>query len=221
MNQALAAEGNPDNYGDYAFLRSPYGLSLKRGMGAWADRVCWGGDNYEKDVEDLVAAGFRYVGFRPHNTMGAAQSLAWRGSRSTNAQADWNTQSSLTAGGFNQNQEDILWPLVGAGEDEEKPLIAQPAITAFGWTNGVATVTFSVSVTNGVPLEDGDYVWRVQYSSALDTIGEGRTSAIDVEGGIAADADGTPAAFTFELDLSDSAADANFIRLVATPADEW
>ena len=132
MNAALADETDTGRYGDYVFLDAPYGLTLKRSMGAYVDRVCWGGDNYQKDVEDLVAAGFRYIGFRTHSTMGSAYSLAWRGSRSSNDTADWNTQASLTTGGFNADQEDVLWPLAYEEEETVPPLIAQPVITDFG-----------------------------------------------------------------------------------------
>ena len=132
MNAALAEETDTGKYGDYVCLDSPYGLTLKRKMGAYVDRVCWGGDNYQKDVEDLVAAGFRYIGFRTHSTMGSAYSLAWRGSRSNNDTADWNTQSSLTTGGFNENEEMILWPLAYEEPEVVPPLISQPVVTAFG-----------------------------------------------------------------------------------------
>ena len=220
MNEALAYEDDVDNYGNYAFLRSPYGLTVKRGMGAYADRICWGGDNYEKDVEDLVAAGFRYVGFRAHNTMGSAQSISWRGSLSKNSQSDWDTQSSLTSGGFNPGQEDRLWPLSYTEAEEVPPMIAQPVVTAFGWTNDTATVTFAVWVTNGVELTADDYVWRYQHSDSLRTLSEGPSRVFTVEGGITAPADGGTNTFTVEIRLDDPAS-ANFFHLIATPRKDW
>ena len=112
--------------------------------------------------------------------MGSAYSLAWRGTRSNNDSADWNPQASLTTGGFNQNQEDSLWPLAYDEPEVVPPLIAQPVVTAFGFTNGVATVTFSVSVTNEVALTKDDYHWQCQYSGSLATIGEGARDDIVV-----------------------------------------
>ena len=220
VNAALAEEEDKDNYGNYPFLRAPYGLTVKRGMGAYADRICWGGDNYEKDVEDLVAAGFRYIGFRAHSTMGSAQSLAWRGSQSAKAEQDWNTQSSLTFGGFNIDQEDRLWPLSYTEVEPDPPLIAQPVITAFGWTNDTATVTFAVWVTNGIALGADDYVWRYQFSSDLGTMDEGTSRRLEIEGGVTAPADGTTNSFTATITLDDPAA-ANFFRLIATPRKDW
>ena len=232
VNAALAEEDDKDNYANYPFLRAPYGLTVKRGMGAYADRICWGGDNSEKDVEDLVAAGFRYIGFRAHSTMGSAQSLAWRGSQSAKAEQDWNTQSPLTFGGFNIDQEDRLWPLSYTEVEPDPPLIAQPVVTDFDWTtsvveengetrtNGLATVTFAVWVTNGVELTADDYVWRYQHSDSLRTLSEGPSRVFTVEGGITAPADGGTNTFTVEIQLDDPAS-ANFFRLIATPRKDW
>ena len=218
------AEEESEDYTGCVYLGAPHGLTVKRSMGAYVDRVCWGGGDGERDVQDLVEAGFRYIGDRPHNQMGSSgYSLSWRGSQSANAYNDWDTQSSLTEGGFNLNQENALWPLAFDAPEVIPPLIAQPVITAFGFTNGVATVTFSVSVTNEVALTKDDYVWRCQYSGSLATIDEGTKDQITVTDpdGVHADADGTPATFTFELDLP-AGSDANFLQLIATPiAEEW
>ena len=99
-------------------------------------------------------------------------------------------------------------------------------------------MTFSVGVTNGVALANGDYVWECQYSSDIATLAAGQgqgaiigkagvnEATIGVRGpdgaidpdGIHADEDGTPATFTFEIPLG---ADINLIRLSATPIAEW
>ena len=221
--RALAEEESED-YTGCLYLGAPYGLTVKRSMGAYVDRICWGGGNGERDVQDLVEAGFRYIGAREHNQMGSSgYSLSWRGSRSANAYNDWNTQSPLTKGDYNQDQETALWPLAYEEEEVIPPLISQPVITAFGFTNGVATVTFSVSVTNEVALTKDDYVWRCQYSGALATLGEGTKDPITVTDpdGVHADADGTPATFTFEFPFP-AGSGANFLQLIATPvAEEW
>ena len=221
--RARAAESSED-YEGCLFLGAPYGLTVKRSMGAYVDRICWGGGNGERDVQDLVEAGFRYIGDRPHNQMGSSgYSLSWRGSRSENAHNDWDTQSSLTKGDYNLNQELALWPLAYEEEEVVPPLIAQPVITAFGFTNGVATVTFTVNVTNEVALTKDDYVWQCRYAGDLAMVGEGSRDDVVVTDpdGIHADADGTPATFTFELNLSAVGSDANFIQLIATPIAEW
>ena len=225
MNAALAAEEDHENYDSYVFLTAPYGLTLKRSMGAYVDRICWGGENSESDVENLVAAGFRYIGYRLHSSMGSSYSLSWRGRQSARADADWNVQAALTAGGFNSSldQEEWLWPLAYDEPEVIPPLISRPVITAFGVTNGVATVTFSVSVTNEVALTKDDYVWQCQYSGYLATVGEGTRENFVVTDpdGVHADADGTPATFTFEFPLP-SGSNANFLQLIATPiAEEW
>lgn len=218
------AEESSEDYTGCLFLGAPYGLTVKRSMGAYVDRICWGGADGERDVQDLVEAGFRYIGAREHNQMGSSgYSLSWRGSQSANAYNDWDTQSSLTKGDYNLNQEAALWPLAYEEEEVVPPLIARPVITGFGFTNGVATVTFSVSVTNEVALTKDDYVWQCRYAGDLTMVGEGSRDDIVVTDpdGIHADADGTPATFTFELDLSGVASDANFIQLIATPKAEW
>lgn len=218
------AEESSEDYAGCVYVGAPHGLTVKRSMGAYVDRVCWGGGDGERDVQDLVEAGFRYIGDRPHNQMGSSgYSLSWRGSQSANAYNDWDTQSSLTKGGFNLNQENALWPLAYDEPEVIPPLIAQPVVTAFAFADGIATVTFSVSVTNEVALTKDDYVWQCQYSGQIATIGQGtrRDVVVTDPDGIHADADGTPATFTFELDLTQTGSAANFIRLIATPIAEW
>lgn len=209
-------------------------LVLERPMGAWVERVCWS-ESGEDDVAQFVAQGYEYLGSIAYRERGsrvtiptytrlpdAASDLDW----ATYWQAGSGSASSITPGGFNQEQEENL-PDIYQGEEEVPiPLISQPVITAFDMDTSTVTLSFTVQTTNGVALAASDFVWKIATDTDLanpksyaQTLEIGKDVQADKE--IAAEAD-TPV--TVEVSgipvYDDATLPARFYWIVATPTRE-
>ena len=150
-------------------------LVLERPMGAWVERVCWS-ESGEDDVAQFVAQGYEYLGSIAYRERGSRVTIptytrlpdaASDEDNATYWQAGSGSASTITPGGFNQEQEETL-PDIYRGEEEIPiPLISQPVVTAFDMGTSTVTLSFTVQTTNGVPLQASDFVWKIATDTSL------------------------------------------------------
>lgn len=161
-----------DSKGLYMYL--PGGLCLRRSMGAYADRICWGrAGGYTLEAQRLteyIDQGYEYVGNRA--TSSSAGFGLQGDSTSETGGIIWGSAASpYTFAGYNAAEEENLPWLTEHEEPDDPepdpPLISQPVITAFSIADGKASISFTFSVTNGVPLTEKDFTWRLEWSSNL------------------------------------------------------
>ena len=208
-------------------------LVLERPMGAWVERVCWS-ETGEDDVAQFIAQGYEYLGSIAYRERGsrvtiptytrlpdAASDYDW----ATYWQAGSGSATSITPGGFNQEQEENLPDIYNGEEEVPIPLISQPVVTAFDMDSSTITLSFTVQTTNGVPLSASDFVWRVRTDTVLGTpdAGEDFILGTDVTADKPIEAEaGVP--LTVEVSgipvYYDDTASARFYWIVAHPTRE-
>ncbi len=198
------------------------GLMLKRGMGAWADRVCWATGG-KSEVANLVDEGYTYIGqfLWRNNYIYAVQEASVEGK-----QIDWTTTSGslITPGAYNIGEEDAIWSLTEQAVETVPPLLDAPVITGFSVGTDTIAVSFAVSVTNETALAADDWTWYLQYTDDLETDDEfwSLSRIEDVE--VTADGDSDPPwtwSGTTEIDYDpDTDPDVRFFRVKAYPKGE-
>ena len=151
-------------------------LVLTRPMGAWVQRVVWS-QTSEDDVAQFVNQGYEYIGSIAYRERGSRVTIpTYTRVPDSASDDDWATTwtagsgaaSTITPGGFNQEQEETLRDIFNGEEEVPIPLISQPVITDFDLGSRTFSVTFTVQSTNDVPISAGDFVWRVRSSDAID-----------------------------------------------------
>lgn len=151
-------------------------LVLERPMGAWVERVCWSqGD--DGDVDPFIRQGYEYLGSIAYRERGSRVTIptytrlpdpASENFWATYWQAGSGSASSITPGGFNQEQEENLPDILRQTEEPPVPLISQPVVTAFDMGSSTITLSFSVRTTNDVALAAEDFRWYVATSTQFE-----------------------------------------------------
>lgn len=144
-------------------------MRLRRSMGAYADAVSWG-IHTKLDQQN----GFKWMAAisRYSNNSRANYVYAILENTGTGELA-WDSTSSDTVNGYNQDQEALLPWLDGTEEKKpEPPLLGRPVITGFSFNDAgtILSITFKACVTNGIALtaETQGVSWDVEAKSTLD-----------------------------------------------------
>ena len=189
-------------------------LTLRRSMGAYADRVAW---TTAANAEKWTRLGYAYAGYR---RMAQNAAFALQGdAENESGNLDWSLTASFTPGGYNDAEEISLWWLDGTEPDRpDPPEISQPVFTGFTMNEAAGTVLlrFSFASVNGVAVAADDFSWYVETSDSLTFE---LSSLIEITTPITAPAEPDPPT-TVEVTVPISAGGSRFYRIKAFPKGE-
>lgn len=205
---------------DGATSRDYGAMALKRSMGAYADCVIWGGGtakrsngNYQKAaVEDFVNEGFKIIinsapgGHLIANTAKSETDLYWRTVNPAYA----------TLGAYNHYNQNLAIPYVSSSSEPTTPPEIGISIVDMIINDDSTEVEFIFKLwsTNGIAVDSSDFTWYIESATTLDFAEPTRHEIVGET--ITAEADGSEAAYSVILDLSD-ADTARFFKIIAVP----
>lgn len=205
---------------DGAFDKDYGAMALKRSMGAYADCVIWGGGtakksdgNYRKAVvEDFVNEGFKIL----INTAPGGQLIANTAKSETDLY--WRTVHSAyaTMGAYNHYNQNVAIPYVSSSSEPTTPPEIGISIVDMIISDDSTEVEFIFKLwsTNGIAVDSSDFTWYIESATTLDFAEPTRHEIVGET--ITAEADGSEAAYSVILDLSD-ADTARFFKIIAVP----
>lgn len=205
---------------DGAFDKDYGAMALKRSMGAYADCVIWGGGTakrssgsyYKAAVEDFVNEGFKILinsapgGQLIANTAKSETDLYWRTVHSAYA----------TVGAYNHYNQNVAIPYVSSSSEPTTPPEIGISIVDMIISDDSTEVEFIFKLwsTNGIAVDSSDFTWYIESATTLDFAEPTRHEIVGET--ITAEADGSEAAYSVILDLSD-ADTARFFKIIAVP----
>lgn len=205
------------------FIDGAYGkeygaMALKRSMGAYADAIIWGfgaakdGSSYKRSVvQGFVDEGFKII--YPEATNGRFII----GYTEYNSRLVWDNylSSNTTYGTYNKDQNSVIPYVTSSAEPTTPPEIGVAIVDMImnNDTNKIELI-FKLWSTNGIAVDSSDFTWYVESATTLD-FAEPTRQQITGET-ITAGADGSEAAYSVILDLSESDS-ARFFKIIAVP----
>lgn len=206
-------------YLDGAYSSTYGAIGLKRSMGAYADAIIWGGgtakssSGYKKAaVKSFVDEGFKII----YNS--ASQGHIIGSTAKDETTLHWRTiaPALATAGAYNYYSQNLAIPYVSSSSVPSTPPEIGVSIVNMIINEDSSKVEFIFKLwsTNGIAVDSSDFTWYVESAPTVD-FAESTRHKITGET-ITAEADGTEAAYSVILDLSDSDA-ARFFKIIAVP----
>lgn len=204
---------------DGAYSKEYGAMALKRSMGAYADAIIWGGGAAKKgsSYNRSVVQGFVDEGFKVVLASAAAGQIIANTAKSP-TELYWTTYNSnfKTYGTYNYYSQNIAIPYVTSSAEPTTPPEIGVAIVDMIMNNDTNKIEliFKLWSTNGIAVDSSDFMWYVESATTLD-FAEPTRQQITGET-ITAGADGSEAAYSVILDLSESDS-ARFFKIVAVP----
>ena len=206
---------------DGAYSKEYGAMALKRSMGAYADAIIWGGGAAKKDKDSgynrSVVQGFVDEGFKVVLASAAAGQIIANTAKSP-TELYWTTYNSnfKTYGTYNYYSQNIAIPYVTSSAEPTTPPEIGVAIVDIIMNNDTNKIEliFKLWSTNGIAVDSSDFTWYIESATTLD-FAEPTRHEITGET-ITAGADGSEAAYSVILDLSESDS-ARFFKVIAVP----
>lgn len=204
---------------DGAYSKEYGAMALKRSMGAYADAIIWGGGAAKKGTSynRSVVQGFVDEGFKVVLASAAAGQIIANTAKSP-TELYWTTYNSnfKTYGTYNYYSQNIAIPYVTSSAEPTTPPEIGVAIVDMIMNNDTNKIEliFKLWSTNGIAVDSSDFTWYVESATTLD-FAEPTRQQITGET-ITAGADGSEAAYSVVIDMSDSDS-ARFFKIIAVP----
>ncbi len=204
---------------DGAYSKEYGAMALKRSMGAYADAIIWGGGAAKKGTSynKSVVQGFVDEGFKVVLASAAAGQIIANTAKSP-TELYWTTYNSnfKTYGTYNYYSQNIAIPYVTSSAEPTTPPEIGVAIVDMIMNNDTNKIEliFKLWSTNGIAVDSSDFTWYVESATTLD-FAEPTRHEITGET-ITAGADGSEAAYSVILDISESDS-ARFFKVIAVP----
>ncbi len=208
-----------DIFIDGAYAKEYGAMALKRSMGAYADAIIWGGGTtkkstggfYRAPVQSFADEGFKVI----FSSAAAGQLLGY--TAKTQTEQYWTTiaTSYQTPGAYNRYQNMVI-PYVSSSAEPTTPPEIGVSIVDIDIYDDSSKVEFIFTVwsTNGIKVDASDFTWYVESASTVDFAEPTRHEIIGET--ITAEADGSEAAYSVILDLSQEDS-SRFFKIVAVP----
>lgn len=216
-----------DENGDaeYPYIDGAYGkeygaIALKRSMGAYADAIIWGGGTAKKssgvfqqaEVQGFVDEGFKII----DSVAREGQALGY--TYKSDTQQHWRNMPSAytTPGAYNYYYQNVAIPYVSSSSEPATPPEIGISIVDMIISDDSSEVEFIFKLwsTNGIKVDASDFTWYIESALTVDFAEPTRHEIIGET--ITAEADGSEAAYSVILDLSESDS-ARFFKVIAVP----
>jgi hypothetical protein len=209
-----------DIYLDGAFGKEYGAIALKRSMGAYADAIIWGGGTAKKSTgvyNSLTVQSFVDEGFKIIDSVARdGQALGY--TYKSDTQQQWRNLPSAytTPGAYNHYSQNVAIPYVSSSSEPATPPEIGISIVDMIISDDSTEVEliFKLWSTNGIKVDASDFTWYIDSALTVDFAEPTRHEIIGET--ITAEADGSEAAYSVILDLSESDS-ARFFKVIAVP----